>query len=290
MKTQRRQDLKTNDLSVYMKQIVDYFNAHVVAIVVGVAVVVMGVAAAVYANHTATLNREAGWDTYRKVVTTSAIPDPENPNWATDAIAQWENLITGFNEPTLHLRATWQLTGFCLQQFIDSDDDAFRGEMLDTAERHCQAILRQHPPSVLRAAALNGLAVIEENRYVLDGSDLHKDRARGYLEQLRNAPEFLGPPFQAQALARLNTFDELWQPLEFGPVPEPAEPDVAEPDQPVKAGPVPSIDNYLPPEEIPEPALSAEEDPPAVEAEQPSGQDTDEAAPEEPSSPPPDSP
>lgn len=303
MKTQRRQDLKTNDLSVYMKQIVDYFSAHAVAIVAGAAVVLMAVAAAVYANHTATLNRELGWKAYREVVTTSAIPDPENPNWATDAIDQWETLIGAFDDPTLHLRATWQLAGFCLQQFIDSDDDTFRGELLDTAERQCRAILDRDSPNVLRAAALNGLAVIEENRYVIDGSDLHKDRARGYLEQLRNQPEFLGTPFQAQALARLNAFDELWQPLELAPPP----PEPLVPDQLDEVGVPPSIDNFLPVEQIlgtaPPPTPEAEdvppteenppateEDPPTAEAQQPSEQDAEEAAPEEPSNTPPDSP
>lgn len=294
MKTQRRQDLKTNDLSVYMKQVVDYFNAHAVAIVAGAAVVVMAVAAAVYANHTATRNRELGWEAYRKVVTASAIPDPDNPNWGTDAIAQWETLIAAFDDPTLNLRATWQLAGFCLQQFIGSDDDTLRGELLDTAERQCRAILDQDSPSVLRAAALNGLAVIEENRYVIDASDIHKDRARGYLEQMRNEPQFLGTPFQAQALARLNAFDELWQPLELAPEPAPAEPDTAESDQPDEAGPLPSISNFLPVEEIlgttPPSPPTADEDPPTVEVEQPSEQDADEAAPEEPSTTPPDSP
>ncbi len=225
MKTQRRQDLKTNELSVYLRQVGEYFNQHAATIIVSAVLLVVVVAAVVYANHTTVQNRERGWQAYREAFRASFTPDTETPNWAEDVIARWEAVIVDYSDEEVESQAAWQLAEFCLRRFIESDDDQLKTELLDKAEHHCRLILdRSQTKTTLRAAALNGLSVVQQNRYVLDGHSSHKEQAREYLERIRNDKEFLGTPFQADVLARLNEFDRMWKPLVLLDPPPPPEP------------------------------------------------------------------
>ncbi len=91
---------------------------------------------------------------------------------------------------------------------------------------------------------------------MLDGDLAHKEAAKGYLERIRNGPEFVGTAFQDDVLARLNEFDRLWRPLVL--VDPPAEPPAEPATKPVTLGDVvtPPADADPPaddsdPEEVP---------------------------------------
>ena len=225
MKTKRRQDLKTNELSVYINQLGEFVAQHAVAIVVSGVVVLGAVGAVAYTNHTTARNRQLSWQAYRDALQASRTPDLENTDWVRGVVTQWEAVIVDSGELATAPQANWQLVDFCLRQFISSDDEELKAELLDSAERGCKTIVDRYPQNTaLRAAALNGLAAVEQNRYVLDGDLAHKDRSRAYLEQIRNGSEFLSTPFQAAVLDRLNDFDRMWQPLVLVEPPPPAEP------------------------------------------------------------------
>ena len=227
MKTERRQDLKTNELSVYLKQAGEYVSNHAAAIMVSAVVVVAVVAAVVYANHTTIRGRELGWQAYREALGASFRSDPDNADWATDTIARWE-AVAAYDDPAIESQARSKLAQFCLREFMETEEVDFKKRLLDIAEENCLAILDRHPDNTtVRAAALSAMAAVEQNRYVLDGEDGHRERSLGYLERLRNDPEFIGTPFQADALSRLNEFERLWQPLVLVDPPPPSEPEPA---------------------------------------------------------------
>lgn len=274
MKTQRRQDLKTNELSVYINQLGEFVAQHAVGIIVAGVVLLGGVGAVVYANHTTARNRQLSWQAYRDALQGSRTPDLENADWVRGVVTQWEAVIADYGEVAAAPQANWQLVDFCLWQFISNDDEELKAELLDSAERSCRTIVDRYPRNTaLRAAALNGLAAVEQNRYVLDGDLAHKDRSRAYLEQIRNGKEFLSTPFQTAVLDRLNDFDRMWQPLVLVEPPPPAEPAPDSVDEDFESSPEAAVPEVTPP------AGSAEGD---VEAAPPGQQPVEEAPPQDP--------
>ena len=262
MKTQRRQELKANDLSVYLQQVSEYFNKHAGMITIVSIGVIAVVAAAVLANRTAVRHREYAWEALNSADVASRTPGPERATWQKEMIASWEDIVDNYGDTDVAPLARYRIVQFCLRQFLESDTGDMRGQFLDTAEKHCNSILDSAGSNTsLKATALNALSAIEQDRYVLDGDLAHKETAKSYLERIRNGPEFIGTAFQDDVLARLNEFDSLWHPLvlldppvdppvdppadplvgppaEPGPTAEPAEPqDAATP--PADAGPPP---------------------------------------------------
>ncbi|MCH8052752.1 MAG: hypothetical protein IH895_01700 [Planctomycetes bacterium] len=300
MKTQRRQELKANDLSVYLQQVSEYFNKHAGMITIVSIGVIAVVAAAVFANRTAVQHREYAWEALNSADVASRTPGPERATWQKEMIASWEDIVDNYGDTDVAPLARYQIIQFCLRQFLESETGDMRGQLLDTAEKHCNSTLNSAGSNTtLKATALNALSAIEQNRYVLDGDLAHKETAKSYLERIRNGPEFVGTAFQDDVLTRLNEFDSLWHPLvlldppvvlpvgplvgppaEPEPVAEPAEPeDAATPpaDPPVDAGP-PS--NEGDPEEVPgEAGAAPKADPPQEPSDAEDASDAGEAGP-----------
>ncbi len=226
MKTQRRQDLKANDLSVYLQQISEYFNKHAGMITVVSIGVIAVVAAAVFAHRSGIQHREYAWEAFNAAALASRTPGPEAATWQKEMIATWETIIDDYGDTDVAPLAQYQIIQFCLQQFLESEAGDTRGQLLDTAEKYCTSTLSAAGSNTtLKATALNALCAIEQNRYVLDGDLAHKEKAKSYLERIRNGSEFVGTAFQDDVLARLNEFDSLWRPLVL--IDPPAEPEPA---------------------------------------------------------------
>ena len=278
MKTQRRQELKANDLSVYLQQVSEYFNKHAGMITIVSIGVIAVVAAAVFANRSAVQHREYAWEAFNSASSASRTPGPEIASWQKEMLATWEEIVDDYGDTDVAPLARYQVIQFCLQQFLESETGDMRGILLDTAEKHCNSTLNSAGSNTtLKATALNALSAIEQNRYVLDGDLAHKETAKSYLERIRNGREFVGTAFQDDVLARLNEFDGLWHPLVLvDPPPEPepaAEPaeseDVATP--PADASPPPDDSDS---DEVPaEDAAAPKTDPPQepAKAEEPAG-------------------
>ncbi len=214
MKTQRRQELKANDLSVYLQQVSEYFNKHAGMITIVSIGVIAVVAAAVFANRTAVQHREYAWEAFNSAASASRTPGPEIATWQKEMIAGWEAIVDNYGDTDVAPLARYQIIQFCLRQFLESETGDMRGQLLDTAEKHCNSTLNSAGSNTtLKATALNALSAIEQNRYVLDGDLAHKETAKSYLERIRNDPEFVGTAFQDDVLTRLNEFDRLWHPL-----------------------------------------------------------------------------
>lgn len=77
--------------------------------------------------------------------------------------------------------------------------------------------------------ALSGLATVEENDYVLDHNVAHKEKAREYLTRLSSDPIFNGLPFQRIAMDRLKALDSVFTVTEFAPPAPPPDPALSMP-------------------------------------------------------------
>lgn len=232
MKTQRRQELKANELSIYLMEMREYVRQHVSTIAIVAVGAVLLVAAVAYRGHTVSQSREQGWQAYRDAVLAAFTPAPDNPAWQDEAMDQLEAIIDAAPDPIVVSETRWQLAQFCLRQFLEGGDNDKRARLLEQAEQQCKTILNgPRPSTTMRGAALNGLIAVEENRYVLDGEPAHRENARDYLEQLRDGIEFLGTVFQADALSRLNDFEKRWKPLVLAEAPAPAAAETAGKDE-----------------------------------------------------------
>ncbi len=91
------------------------------------------------------------------------------------------------------------------------EDGTPSAEFLDMAADAYQELLERLPHRTLeKGVALFGLATIEADRFVLDQDLSHQDKAREYLERIRDAAEFNGMPHKAVALEQLNRLDDLF--------------------------------------------------------------------------------
>ena len=249
MKTQRRQELKANDLSVYLQQVSEYFNKHAGMITIVSIGMIALLAAVVFANRTAGQHREDAWAALNSAAIASRTPGSEIATWQIEMIASWEAIVDDYGDTDVAPLARYQIVQFCLRQFLESGTGEQRGSLLDTAEKHCKSILNSAGSNTsLKATAINALSAVEQNRYVLDGDLAHKEKAKNHLERIRNGPEFVGTAFQDDVLTRLNEFDRLWHPLVLldPPVDPPTEPkpaaEPAEPEDAATPPPDPPVD------------------------------------------------
>lgn len=222
MKTERRQELKANDLSIMLEQVSTYFKQHAIRITLIVVLVVSLVVVMVYRSYTAEQSQRQGWAAFLEAA--SVVPKPDDSAWVDQAIGQWEAILLTHDDHALRLQTHLTLAQFCLDQAIDTADQQAKRGLLDQAERHFQAVRTENAEEVVaQAAVLNGLAALEEDRFLIDGDISHKEKAKAHLETIRNSEMFLGTPFQTGVLARLNEFDDLWQPIVLvEPPPPPA--------------------------------------------------------------------
>lgn len=120
-------------------------------------------------------------------------------------------------------------------------------ELNGKAREAFEELLKRFPREPLPTGiALAGLATVEENDFVLDRNLAHKEKAREHLTRLSTDSMFNGLPFQRIALDRLKRLDSLFVVTEFAPAPPPPPAEVVAPTEvpiegeaaPVKIEPV----------------------------------------------------
>ncbi len=221
MKTKRRQELKSNDLAIYLQELREFVRANSSKIIMIGVVAVCLVAVIGFRVHSSSVSLENSWQAYQNVARASYTPDPENAEWLEDTRRQWEAVVESSGDRSFKAQAIWGYIDFCQRQFLSTRDSATKTRLLEIAERHCRLLMDRYASNpAMHAAALRALASVEENRYVLDGDAAHKERARQHLEEIRDTAAFTGTPFQDDALTRLNDFEGLWQPMVLAEAPK----------------------------------------------------------------------
>jgi hypothetical protein len=217
MKAARRQELKANELQQFLKEAGEFFrkygNYFVGALVV-IALIALGY---VYMTRSAA---QALADARQEMNSLPFATDEE----VRDSIAKLERLASENDSETFVVDTLRRRAGMAMNRAQAADDGTPSEEFLGLARTAYEEILQQFPERHLDvAAALIGLATIEEDLFVLDDDLTHKDAAREYLERIRDNPNLNGTPFQTVALDRLNALDETFvQVVMVEAAPEPA--------------------------------------------------------------------
>ncbi len=218
MKTERRHELRTNELGAFLLDVNDWAKKH--AYQLGGGMIVLALAVLVVRNvqgsraHTS----DAALTTMFDLAFT---PEDQAASFET-----LERLINEATDPYVRRKAL-------LRKGLAATDLAMRSgqfqpEYLNQAEQAYEELRRAYPDCMpVVAMALGALANIEENRFVADQDLKHRDAARAYLTQLQDDPQFRGTPFQTDAAQRLRELEGVFQvivlaePLPLPPAPEP---------------------------------------------------------------------
>ncbi len=211
MKATRRQELKTNELAQTLEEIRNFLRSYGNYVLLGVICIAVIAVVWVYmkrssAEALATANQE---------MNSLTADNDEAAQAAITKLTQLgaESSDEAFICETLRMRAS-----VAMERAHAHETGEPSAEFLDAAQAAYDELLRRFPEQATAVgAALCGLATIEEDRFILDGDLSRKDKARGFLERVRDNSALTGHPIQTVALDRLNKLDETFVQVTLAP-------------------------------------------------------------------------
>lgn len=208
MKQSRRQELKTNELSVFLQQIYTSARDNANYVIGGLVAVVALLVIVLYVQHRRTEAREQAWNRYYELQGASVTEKPELMEQARAFAAQQRG------NDQLGYRAA-ELAGDIAYQLAMSpemlDDREKRLALLKDARDRYQQVIDQAPdnPAMVERARYS-LAKIEEN--LLLAGESTKEKVRSLYEQI--AKDEHGR-YSGLAEEALGTLDERAEPLQL---------------------------------------------------------------------------
>ncbi len=207
MKTERRHELKTNELGAFVLEVNDWLRGHAALVGVAVVVVAVVVLGATYARRSQTSAQEAAWRTLSQLTFDVVQAD--------SSFQQVDQLLAETKDPDLRMDALMR-KGEGAMSLVLLQSGGFHPEFLDQAESAYRALRDEFPERApVVGLALSGLATIEECRFVVDNDPAHRETAKGYLERLQNDALFKGMPFQTDATQRLLNLERTFEIIEL---------------------------------------------------------------------------
>lgn len=218
MKSERRHELRENELAHTLTVTRDFFEQHskqITMVALG-ALIVFAVVSFVTRSRTA-----AQEDIWRQKNSLKFEGTQEGPK----AIDQLLSLVEGTSDAR-----------FAMDGLIEAGRQALRlareapfppdRELNNRARKSFEQITKRFSREPLAmGVALSGLATVEENEFLLDHNLAHKEKAKEFLTRLSSEPMFQGLPFQRIALDRLKSLDSIFEVTEFMPPAPPPPPE-----------------------------------------------------------------
>jgi len=220
MKSERRHELRENDLSHFLATARDYLSENGGRVGLAVFAVIAVIAIVSFAVRS---RAAASEDVWRRKTQLSF----EDPKASLESIPSLRTLADESSNRAFVLSCLmdWGQQALRMAREVPWPPDK---QFNDLAEEAFRRMLSQFPDNPLaRGVALSGLATVEENRFLLDGNLAHKDKAKEFLTEIINSPTLNGMPFQRLAIERRDALDETFVTIRFDnpppPVPEPVD-------------------------------------------------------------------
>ena len=222
MKSERKQELKTNDLAFMLTQGREWLRAWGSYLAAAVVVIVMIVAFRSYRTTAAEQEIVGAWDKLEEVVSTSFFTQSQQKRTDLEIDGGFEELQKiadtakdeGLIFDALQTQASVALSLGTMDGVIDP-------AYLDKAEKAYDALKSRLPNNPLAVAvAMNGAIAVESSRFVLDGDQSRKDKVRKVLQSMRDDSRFANTPYQTSAMERLNRLDDVFRQVVLAPAPE----------------------------------------------------------------------
>lgn len=203
MKSERRHELRENDLAHLLDRFSEYFRengARMGLVVAGVFVVVAVVGITVRSRAAAL---EDAWQNKR----TLSFENLEDGRRSLDTLSSLTE-TTGDRKFVLGALIDQGRYALELSQKTENPPDSDFNEKARAAFADLLSGFPENPMAV--GAAHCGLATVEENAFSLDGDLGHKLRAREHLQAIIDKSEFASMPFYRLATERLKNIDEVF--------------------------------------------------------------------------------
>ncbi|MCH8241188.1 MAG: hypothetical protein IH897_01100 [Planctomycetes bacterium] len=208
MKSERRHELKENDLAVLMDRFSAYLQEHGGRLALGVVGVLVAIAVVgiVVRSRAATL--EDAWQRRRAL----SFKDLESGRRSLDML---NSLTETAGDRSFVMGALIDAGRYGLELAAKTENHP-DPELNEKARTAFTRLLSEFPENPLAiGAARCGLASVEENAFAMDGDLIHKAKAREQLLAILNKPEFAGMPFYRMATDRLNNIDRIFTVARF---------------------------------------------------------------------------
>ena len=150
------------------------------------------------------------------VLQMNALRFDTDENYALSMV-KLKSLAIETDDPDFVLRATLFRAERGLARAMNGSNGFDPTYVEDAADAYQEILSRFADQPLAVGAALSGLAAVEENRFVVDRDPSHRDRARRYLERIRDDERMSTTPFMAVALARLNNLDATFTEVRIAP-------------------------------------------------------------------------
>ncbi|MCP4590252.1 MAG: hypothetical protein GY842_05890 [bacterium] len=218
MKTERRQELRSNDLARILDDSREFLRAWGSYLVGGIVIVVVLVAFVAYRSRAAGQDLRDSWDRLREARQKSFLTQSGEKRTDAEINSGFESLdqlAEGVTDGDLlfEVLVTQAQVAVQLSRMGPGGTDSGYLDRAENAYVKLRDRLAANPLAV--ATALDGLVAVEADRFVADSDPAHKENARRDLERLRDDSRFANTPFQRAALDRLNRLDEVFRPVEL---------------------------------------------------------------------------
>lgn len=208
MKSERRHELKENDLAMLMDRCGVYLqeNGGRLALAVVGVLVAIAVVGIVVRSRAAAL--EDAWQRRRAL----SFQDLESGRRSLDMLTSLTETTTDRSFVVGALIEVGR-QGLDLATKTENHPDPELNEQARTAFTRLLSEFPENPLAL--GVARCGLASVEENAFALDGDLTHKARAREQLQAILDEPKFASMPFYRMASDRLNAIDGIFTVARF---------------------------------------------------------------------------
>lgn len=216
MKAERRHELRENDLAHYLSMARDYLEENGGRVGLILFAVIAAIAVTTFTVRSRAADLEDSWRRRNQLTF-------EGVDQGRESIRTLQSLAEASSDRHFVMTCLTDIGRHSLRLAREVPWPPDR-ELNEKAADAFQKLLQRFGDNpVARGLALNGLATVEENRFLLsfDG-DEHKEKAREYLTRIINDSALIGTPFQKLAVNRRNKMGETFVRLRFdNPPPEP---------------------------------------------------------------------
>ncbi len=218
MKTERRHELKTNEIGVFLLDANDWLknnSTKVVAGVIGIVVIIFAV------NSMQRAGSEKAEQATRLLG--DAAVKLAGDEWEA-GFGELDTLIANAGSRDFKMNALFVKASAA--ERLAASPDGFNEDVVNRAEEAYDMLLGEFSDRALVIArAQLGLVVVAENRFATDGDPKHKDRARDLLTAISENKDVQGTPLQTLAVAKLQELDDTFtRVVMLDPPPPPPEP------------------------------------------------------------------
>ncbi len=212
MKSERRHELKENDLIHYVAQAKQYVGENGGRLFLGAVVVVAVIAVTTISLGSRAAAREEVWQRKNSLVF-------DTPETARESIKTLREITAGTTDRNFILSSLLEQGQYALTaaQQVEMAPDSELNEM---ARMAFNDILTKFPKSTLAVGSAHcGLATVEENAFSLDRDEAHKESGRRHLQAVLDDSAMQGFPPYRLAQDRLARLDDIFSVIRFAAAP-----------------------------------------------------------------------